>query len=260
MSDKMKVVAFILLAGFIGACGGDGGQYDQIACTILSPADGVIVGGEMDVTVAVSGPVAKVQLLTDGRNVAERAVAPGSDSVTITWTTSEAPDGPVSLVARAMMDGGIESRSEPVTVELDNTEPRVFFGAAMTRMSVVAGETEVPLVVDEANLVSIRVIDRESQQELLSSPDMVTSFIWDTTGFDEGIHHLTVQVSDAVGNTGRVDRVPPACFRHRQDGHQPGHELADLGRHHWLDAGLRRWPGALPPPGHQLCKRAVRYG
>jgi hypothetical protein len=74
MSDKMKVVAFILLAGFIGACGGDGGQYDQIACTILSPADGFITGGEMDVTVAVSGPVAKVQLLTDGRNVAERAV------------------------------------------------------------------------------------------------------------------------------------------------------------------------------------------
>jgi hypothetical protein len=107
-----------------------------------------------------------------------------------------------------MMDGGIESRSEPVTVELDNTEPQVFFGAAMTRMDVVAGEIEVPLVVDEVNLVSIRVIDRESQQELLSSPDVVTSFVWDTTGFDEGIHHLTVQVSDAAGNTGRVDDFP----------------------------------------------------
>lgn len=211
MSEKMKVVAFILLAGFTGVCagcGGDGGQYDQIACAILSPADGVIVGGEMDVTVAVSGPVAKVQLLTDGRNVAEQTVVSGSDTVTLTWTTSEGPDGPVSLVARALADGGIESRSEPVAIELDNTEPNVFFGAAMTRMSVVAGEIEVPLVVDEANLVSIRVVDRESQQELLSSQDVVTSFTWDTTGYTDGIHYLTLQAVDTAGNTGRIDDFP----------------------------------------------------
>ena len=208
MSEKMKVVAFVLLAGFVGACGGDGGEYDQIACAITSPADGMITGGEMDVTVAVSGPVVKVELLTDGRTAAERTVVPGTDSVTLTWTTSEAPDGPVSLVARALAEGGIETRSEPVAVEIDNTEPKVFIGAEMTRMNVVAGEVEVPLVVDEANLASIRVIDRESQQELLSSQEVVTRFTWDTTGFEDGIHHLTVQVVDTAGNTGRIDDFP----------------------------------------------------
>ena len=206
MSEKIKVAAFIVLAGFIGACGGDGGQYDQIACAILSPADGVIVGSEVDVTVAVSGPVAKVQLLTDGRSVAEQAVPPGSDSITLTWESSQAPDGQLSLVARAMMDEGIESRSEPVTVVVDNTQPRVSFD--MSRMDVVTDEIVIPLVVEEDNLVSIRVVDRESQQELLSSQELVTGFAWDTTGFDDGMHHLTLQVVDAAGNTGRVDDFP----------------------------------------------------
>ena len=211
MSEKTKVVAVLMMAGFFCACGGDGGQLDQIACAIQSPAEGVIIGGEMEVSVAVSGPVARVVLLTDGRNVAEQAVEPGMESVTLTWTTSQTPDGPVSLVARALMggdDADVEARSEPVAVEVDNTEPKVFFGAALPRMNVVAGEIVVPLVVDEANLVSIRVVDRETQQELLSSPDVVTQFSWDTTGFEDGIHHLTLQVVDAAGNTGRVDDFP----------------------------------------------------
>jgi len=208
MNEKMKIAAVIMLAGFIGACGGDGGQYDQIACAITSPSDGVIAGGEMDVTVAVSGPVAKVQLLANGLAAAEQAVAPGSNSVTLTWTTSPTPDGPVSLVARAMIDEYIETRSEPVSVTLDNTSPQVFFGEALPRMNVVSDEIEVPLVIDEANLASIRVIDRESQQELLSSQEIVTSFAWDTTGFEDGIHHLTLVAVDTAGNTGRIDDFP----------------------------------------------------
>ena len=45
--ERMKVLVVVLMASFLGACGGDDSQVSQIACAIMSPADGVLLGGDV---------------------------------------------------------------------------------------------------------------------------------------------------------------------------------------------------------------------
>lgn len=186
------VVAFLGTAG----CGSDSQSLGEVACSILSPGAEGVIHDTVDVRVAVSGPALRVELLAGNEIVASRELEEAT-IVDLPWDSRMTPDGPVRLVARAVFGEGMEARSGPVSLRVDNTAPRAVFGGELSHLQVVSGQLAVPLVVDEANPASIRILDGD--RELFSSSEMVGSYNWDTTAADDGVHELVLEVEDVAG-------------------------------------------------------------
>ncbi len=204
----MHRTTLILIAAALVSCSGSGPGSDpeQIACSIVDPAADSVVHDTLDVQVDLTGPVAHVDLLDGETVLAGVDVAEGAASVTLSWDTAGLADGAVAIAARATGEAGTGADSPPVDVVVDNTAPVAAFGPDFPRISVISGEASVPVTVEEDNVES--VVLSSGDVELARVTASAGALTVDTTALEDGVHRLSLVVTDVVGRAAEVTDFP----------------------------------------------------
>jgi hypothetical protein len=181
-------------------------EPDPVECVITAPEADALVSGSVDVTVGLTGPVTRVELLVNGEVVADETPEEGATELTVSWDTTTVDDGAAELLAR--VEGETEEvtdESEMVAVVVDNTAPTASIG--LERMEVLEGQATVPVAITEEHIAQVRLLDRDDN-ELATATEGLEEFSWDTTTVESKVHWLRLEVTDAIGNLTESDEVP----------------------------------------------------
>ena len=103
---------------------GDPGSDVPPTVTLTAPADGATVAGTIAVAADASDDIAVVQVEFFADGVSLGADSDGSDGWSVSWDTTTAPDGPVSLTATAT-DTTAQTATDAVSVTVVNTSAGV---------------------------------------------------------------------------------------------------------------------------------------
>jgi len=194
-------VNHLLLLGLCGlvsmaACGENGGDpsQDTISITITSPATQTYVNGLVQVTVAVTGEVSRVELLVDDRVVGQSEVAP----YTINWDTTAGDEALFRLRVVAYGPREVQQSSVEHQVVVDRTPPTVEL-VDLNLPYVFSGEATLEAASSDANgVVEMRLaIDGVDQTDCTVDSCQVT---WDTLTVADGAAELTAEAVDGAGN------------------------------------------------------------
>jgi hypothetical protein len=216
----------------------NGGNGDttppSVSITAPSATEGTISG-----SVAVSANasdnvgVVGVQFKVDGNNLgAEDTTSP----YTITWNTTQTPNGSHSLTAVARDAAGNKTTSSPVSVTIDNsdkTAPSISI-ATPTPGATVKGKS-VAVSANATDNVGVVGVQFKLDGKNLKAEDTTApySIAWDTTLTSNGSHTVTAVARDAAGNqisagiTVTVNNST-ASQRNPLNGHSASYKLSDL--------------------------------
>ncbi len=183
--------------------------------TVLGVADATLpVHGTINITYSGGDNegVFLVLALVDGRVVAVDDDGNGSLAV----DTVVLGDGPHVLTI-TIYDYAGNQATEEITLLVDNTAPEVAIEAPLNS-SVVGGNISVSATVIDAGNVSSRLLLDGAEEA--SSTGNAPVYLVDTRGLADGPHNITVNASDAAGNTGWasitvvVDNTAPTARIH----------------------------------------------
>ena len=184
-----------------------------VDCWIVSPAADTVYSADVVVEIGFSGPVEVVWLLVNGARATSTVPAAGSTTATLTWTP--VVEGRYELKAQVAGAGGQEMTSAAgVPIVVDLTAPKVVID--LPRFSVVSGDVTVPLLIDEPNVTSVRLLD-EDDAELAAGGAGTTDFVWSTTAEDDGLRWLRAEVRDAAGNVTTCEPWPVAVVNNGEE-------------------------------------------
>jgi len=114
LAAAISVASNCFLNVLAANCNGGPPPPPPPAITISSPAGGSTLRGTVNVTMSVSGAVAKVELLINNTVVDTASASP----YTYSWNTKSYKNGSYSLLAEAFDSSGSEYSSSPVTVRV----------------------------------------------------------------------------------------------------------------------------------------------
>jgi len=175
--------------------------------SIVSPPDGTVIAGLVNVSVAGSDDVGvtAVELLLDGNILAVDTAAPFA----FTWDTTRSADGIHTLQGRAYDAAGNAATSHPVSITVENTVP----DASPPQVTITSPEDGAN--VSKLAKIQVRAIDdtRLAQLNLLIDGNLSRTtgcdanlcemqVPWNTRKETVGRHTLTAVAYDEAGNEG----------------------------------------------------------
>jgi len=194
-----------------GEGGGEGegegeGGGDAVGCDLRAPAAGAFLKGEVEFDLALTGPVVRAELLIGGDVVATTDVTEGDGEAKLTLPTDDLDDGDVDVTVRVHGPDDQQTTGDPLTVTVDNTSPRVSIES--DRFQILFGRVTLKLDISEPNVAAVRLIDQATEAVLVTKDEAVTDLVWDSTGIEDDLYRLTVEVEDEAGNVGRAQDFP----------------------------------------------------
>ncbi|XXF77002.1 Ig-like domain-containing protein [Myxococcaceae bacterium GXIMD 01537] len=189
---------------------------DTVAPTVAltEPVAGSLLAGTASAIATVGDDVglSRVEFYAGAVLLGTRTSAPFA----LTWDTSSLADGSYALTARAHDTAGNVTQSAPVQVSVNNRPPAV----ALTTPSASAfvGGT-ITLSASASDGMGIARVEFHADGVLVGSDSTAPySVTWDTRGFSNAEHTLTVRAYDTGGLDAwsapvrvRVDNVPPTA-------------------------------------------------
>jgi Bacterial Ig domain len=198
MKCRVNHLLMVGLCGIISmvGCSENSGDDNQntISIAITSPETQTYVNGQVQVVVAVTGEVSRVELLVDGQVVGESVVAPFN----INWDASDEAEGLYRLRAVAYGPADEEQTSAEHQILLDLTSPSLDFDG-LGLPYIFSGTETIELVgADENELAELRLfIDGVEQPDCTPASCQVS---WDTLTVADGPAELSAEAVDAAGN------------------------------------------------------------
>lgn len=130
--------------GSTSSGGADAAGEKEVTVRLIAPERGAALTGEAALEAEASGPVVRVELFADDALLGAAEAPPYS----ITWDTRQAADGPHALYAEAIDAAGDRTRSEVVTVVVDNGFRETFSNGATDQEGWALGELSVDAAQD----------------------------------------------------------------------------------------------------------------
>jgi hypothetical protein len=198
MKRRVNHLLLVGLCGLFSLVGcsqkGGGEQQNTITVSITSPENQTYLGGLVQVTMAVTGEVSRVELLANDAVVGESAVAPFN----ISWNTDTLDETVYRLRAVAYGPGETQGTSAELQVIVDRTPPLVEFSNLSLPYVLSGSQTIVVGGADENELASLRLlIDGAAQPGCTAASCEID---WDTLTVADGPAELTAEAVDAAGN------------------------------------------------------------
>jgi hypothetical protein len=168
------------------------------AVSLTAPASGVTVGGS-SVTVSATASDDKGVDHVDFRVGTNLVGTDTSSPYTISWDTTNLPDGAATLTAVAVDTSGNETTSAARTVTVDNTGPAVTLTAPADGATVSGNRIALSATAtDPAGIASVAfVIDGTVVGTDTSSPYSIN---WNSKNTPDGPKALTARATDRAGN------------------------------------------------------------
>jgi hypothetical protein len=166
---------------------------------VNSPVSGQVVSGTTSIDIQASssaGSISSIEADVNSNNIGTASSSPASFS----WDTTTASGGANNLTATASDDAD-NSRTEDVSVIVDNTPPSVSFsnpsdGATVSDTVTVEGNSS-------DNESSVKRMELQIDSSTLTTSNSNTlSYSLDTTNYSDGDHTLNLDASDKGDNTG----------------------------------------------------------
>jgi|GEM_PF-1516675 len=168
---------------------------------VTSPAGGATVSATLTIIANASDPsgVTQVQFFVDGALLSTDTTAPYSAS----WDTTAAAAGAHSLTAEATDSVGNVGLSGSVNVTVDNADVTPPTAGITSPSGGATVSSTITISATASDNVGVTQVQFFADGVLLSTDTTAPySASWDTITTAAGAHSLTVQVSDAAGNTG----------------------------------------------------------
>ncbi|MEM0007440.1 MAG: Ig-like domain-containing protein [Candidatus Bathyarchaeia archaeon] len=167
-------------------------RFPPIA-TILTPNEGSYVAGNINVTVHVGDDnLLSAKLMVDETLLAEWNVT-GQYALQLDTTTLD--DG-LHILTLEALDMAENIAKHEVTVTVDNTLPRAEI-LSPSNGSFLRGIVLVMLHAEDANFERMKL---EIGEEIHVWEIKDQTYIWDTSGYSDGIYNITLTVFDNAGN------------------------------------------------------------
>jgi hypothetical protein len=177
---------------------------------LTAPASNDALGGTVTVTATAADDfgVTRVEFYDGQTLLGTDTSAPYS----VSWDTVGVAEGAHTLTARAYDGEGLTGTSVEVPVVIDNTAP----SASLTAPTGTHVRGTVQLAATASDNRAVVRVEFHAGAELLGTATTAPyTASWDTTGWPEGAHTLSVRAYDAAGNvhvttrTVTLDNVSP---------------------------------------------------
>lgn len=198
MKRRVNHLLMVGICGLISmtGCGEKSGDDNQntISIAITSPATQTYVNGVVQVTVAVTGEVSRVELLVDDQVVGQSTNPPFN----INWDTGAQDEALFRLRAVAYGPGDIQQTSGEHQVFVDRTPPTVEI-ADLGLPYIFSGTQTLELVGgDDRELVELRLLIDGVEQAGCTVAFCQVS--WDTLTVADGPAEIIAEAVDGAGN------------------------------------------------------------
>jgi hypothetical protein len=177
---------------------------------------------DLEASASDDGVVQGVEFLIGGSAVGTDATAPYTHSL----DTTSMPDGETTVSMRAIDDGGQSTTSDPVTIQIDNTDPAITISDWITRPTrggggqlAVLGRVQISdagfLYGNDHCFFDGDPSTGESCLGFGVRLEEDNTYVLSRDDFADGEHTITITAFDAAGNVGTAtrsftfDRTPP---------------------------------------------------
>jgi len=188
---------------------GGPGPDNPPTANITAPNDGDTLLADTDITVAATDDtgVVSVQVLVDGTSLGTLTAPNDGVDYTLAWEVAGWANGQHTITAIATDTVG-QTGSDTITITLNaagDVEDPVVNILAPADAAVVG--LDVPIIAsatDNVAVVRVRFYIDNQLQETLTAPNYLGNYrhIWDSNGWANGSHTITVRAWDASGNFG----------------------------------------------------------
>jgi subtilisin family serine protease len=173
--------------------------------SVASPTDGSQVSDLVSIDIQASDDfgVVSTTLFVDGQAVATETQAVAPDTYRYAWDSSAAGDGPHTVYATASDAAGNVGTAASITLNVANnavdTTPPVITITSPTDGAIVSGTVSLSaFATDDQQMATLKIF---ADGVLQCSGTSSATCGWNTRKLDVGTHQVSVEASDASGNT-----------------------------------------------------------